>query len=144
MKKISGVLLIFAIIISILVGCGSTSGAITSEKYTSSDYIELPSTENYLDEDGSYSSKGDVGLYIHLYGKLPLNFITKKQAQALGWDGGSLEQYAPGKCIGGSYFGNYEGLLPSKDGRVYTECDIDTLRETKKTPIISGFFLAFI
>lgn len=79
------------------------------------------------DEDGSYSAKEDVALYIHLYGKLPSNFITKKQAQQLGWSGGSLEQYAPGKCIGGSYFGNYEGLLPSKDGRTYTECDIDTL-----------------
>ena len=79
------------------------------------------------DEDGSYSAKEDVALYIHLYGKLPSNFITKKQAQQLGWSGGSLEQYAPGKCIGGSYFGNYEGLLPSKDGRTYTECDIDSL-----------------
>ena len=132
MKKISGVLLIFAIIISILAGCGSTPGAITSETSISSDYIELPSTENYLAEDGSYTSKEDVGLYIHLYGKLPPNFITKKQAQALGWDGGSLEQYAPGKCIGGSYFGNYEGLLPSKDGRIYTECDIDTLGKTSR------------
>lgn len=35
--------------------------------------------------------------------------------------------YAPGKCIGGSRFGNYEGLLPEADGRTYTECDIDTL-----------------
>ena len=55
------------------------------------------------------------------------NFITKKDAQALGWLGGSLEPYAPGKCIGGSRFGNYEGLLPEADGRTYTECDIDTL-----------------
>ena len=57
----------------------------------------------------------------------PDNFITKKDAQALGWPGGSLEPYAPGKCIGGSRFGNYEGLLPEADGRTYTECDIDTL-----------------
>ena len=103
MKKIFGVLLILVIIVSIFTGCGSSPGAITSETPTSSDYIELPSTENYLAEDGSYTSKEDVGLYIHLYGKLPPNFITKKQAQALGRDGGSLEQYAPGKCIGGEY-----------------------------------------
>ena len=68
-----------------------------------------------------------MALYIHLYGRLPDNFITKKEAEALGWSGGSLEPYAPGKCIGGSYFGNYEGLLPKKKGRSYTECDIDTL-----------------
>ena len=80
-----------------------------------------------IDEDGSYTSKEDVALYIHTYGHLPENFITKKEAQALGWNGGSLEPYAPGKCIGGSRFGNYEGLLPTAEGRTYTECDIDTL-----------------
>ena len=50
----------------------------------------------------------------------------KKEAEKLGWTGGSLEPYAKGKCIGGSYFGNYEGVLPKKKGRTYTECDIDT------------------
>lgn len=80
-----------------------------------------------IDEDGSFTSKEEVALYIHTYGRLPGNFITKKEAQALGWPGGSLEPYAPGKCIGGSRFGNYEGLLPEKEGRTYTECDIDTL-----------------
>ncbi|MBR0509048.1 MAG: ribonuclease [Clostridia bacterium] len=80
-----------------------------------------------IDEDGSYTSKEDVALYIHTYGKLPGNFITKSQAEKLGWSGGGLDKYAPGKCIGGGRFGNYEGLLPDKQGRVYTECDIDTL-----------------
>jgi guanyl-specific ribonuclease Sa len=86
---------------------------------------DLPS----IDEDGSYTTKEDVALYIHTYGKLPSNFITKKEAEKLGWDGGSLEPYAPGKCIGGNYFGNYEGLLP--DGN-YKECDIDTLGKKKR------------
>ena len=80
-----------------------------------------------LPEDGTYSSRDDVALYIHTYGHLPGNFITKKEARELGWSGGSVEEYAPGKCIGGDHFGNYEGLLPEKSGRSYTECDIDTL-----------------
>lgn len=80
-----------------------------------------------LPENGSYTTKEDVALYIHTYGHLPDNFITKKEAQNLGWPGGDLEPYAPGKCIGGSRFGNYEGLLPEAKGRIYTECDIDTL-----------------
>lgn len=80
-----------------------------------------------LDIQGSYTSKEDVALYIHLYGKLPDNFITKDEARKLGWDGGSVEPYAPGKCIGGDRFGNYEGLLPDAPGRTWTECDIDTL-----------------
>ena len=85
-----------------------------------------------IDEDGSYTTKEDVALYIHTYGHLPGNFITKKEAQALGWSGGSLEPYAPGKCIGGSRFGNYEGLLPEAEGRTYTECDINTLGADKR------------
>ena len=88
--------------------------------------------EDMLPEDGTYTSAEDVALYIHLYGHLPDNFITKKQAEKLGWQGGSLEPYAPGKCIGGSRFGNYEGLLPEKEGRSYTECDIDTLGASRR------------
>lgn len=79
-----------------------------------------------LDKNGWYYSKDEVALYIHQYGCLPGNFITKKDAEKLGWPGGSLEPYAPGKAIGGSHFGNYEGILPEKKGRSYTECDIDT------------------
>ena len=86
----------------------------------------------FLDENGSYTTKEDVALYLHQYGHLPPNFITKKEAQALGWSGGSLEPYAPGKCIGGSQFGNYEGLLPKAPGRIYTECDINTLGKSKR------------
>lgn len=49
-----------------------------------------------LDEDGSYTSAEDVGLYLHLYGELPSNFMTKSQARELGWPGGGgLEEYAP-------------------------------------------------
>ena len=93
---------------------------------------EPAETEAVLDENGVYTSMEDVALYLHLYGKLPSNFITKAEAEKLGWTGGSLEPYAPGKCIGGSKFGNYEGLLPKKDGRTYTECDIDTLGAEKR------------
>ena len=88
---------------------------------------ETEATGNAIDEDGTYSSCDDVALYIHTFGHLPGNFITKKQARELGWGGGSVEDYAPGMCIGGDHFGNYEGLLPDKPGRSYTECDIDTL-----------------
>ena len=83
--------------------------------------------EQPLDEDGSYTTKEDVALYIHTYGHLPSNFIKKKDAEAAGWSGGSLERVLPGMCIGGDYFGNYEGQLPKAKGRKWTECDINTL-----------------
>ncbi len=80
-----------------------------------------------LDADGSYTTKEDVGKYIYQYKRLPGNFITKDEARALGWKGGGLERFAPGKCIGGDIFTNRERTLPHKSGRVYYECDIDTL-----------------
>ena len=75
----------------------------------------------------TYSSKDDVASYLHLYGHLPDNYITKQDAQKLGWESsqGNLWDVAPGKSIGGSRFGNYEGLLPESDSRQYYECDID-------------------
>ena len=85
-----------------------------------------------IDEDGYYTTKEDVALYIHTYGHLPDNFITKKEAESLGWSGGGLDDYAYGCCIGGNRFGNYEGLLPEADGRKYTECDIDTMHASKR------------
>ena len=68
-----------------------------------------------------------MALYLHIYDKLPSNYITKKKAESLGWDSkkGNLEEILPGMSIGGSTFGNYEGLLPAKSGRKYYECDID-------------------
>ena len=84
-------------------------------------------TGKALDENGIYTTKEDLALYIHTYGHLPGNFIEKREAEALGWDGGNLNRVLPGMCIGGDYFGNYEGLLPKAKGRRWTECDVDTL-----------------
>lgn len=85
-----------------------------------------------IDEDGAYTSREDVSLYLHTYGRLPANFITKSEARALGWSGGGLDDYANGKCIGGDRFGNYEGLLPEARGRQFYECDIDTLHRNSR------------
>lgn len=77
--------------------------------------------------DGEYTSKEDVAAYVRQFkGALPRNFITKNAARSLGWQGGPLEPYAPGKSIGGDRFGNYEQRLPRLNGGFYKECDIDT------------------
>ena len=80
-----------------------------------------------LTENGSYSSKEDVALYIHTYGKLPSNYISKSQAYDIGWEPrlGNLWGVAKGKSIGGDRFSNHERTLPYKQGRQYYECDID-------------------
>ena len=79
-----------------------------------------------IEEDGWYSSKEEVALYLETYGELPDNYLTKKEAMALGWNSkeGNLWEVADGMSIGGDKFGNREGILPEKDGRVYYECDI--------------------
>mgnify|MGYP005980664801 CR=1 FL=1 len=134
-RKLTALLLLLALLLS-LTACGDAAQTIDTVQQAAQTVQELADAQEEetpaIEEDGTYTTKEDVARYIHTYGHLPENFITKKQAQALGWEGGSLEPYAPGKCIGGSRFGNYEGTLPEKDGRTYTECDIDTLGAEKR------------
>lgn len=84
-------------------------------------------TPLFVDRDGQYSDKEHVAAYLKAFGKLPSNYITKQEAQKLGWVSsyGNLWEVAPGKSIGGDRYGNYEGTLPQKSGRKYFECDID-------------------
>ena len=82
-----------------------------------------------ISEQAAYTDKEHVAAYINEFAKLPHNYITKNQAKKLGWQTkGTLDKVAPGKSIGGDRYGNYEGLLPKKNGRVWTECDIDYVK----------------
>lgn len=87
----------------------------------------LPESALEITEDGQYTGKEEVAAYIHSFGHLPDNFISKTKAKKLGWDSkeGNLWDVAPGMSIGGSRFQNYDGTLPDKKGRTWTECDID-------------------
>lgn len=90
------------------------------ETETQSDVVEVT-------EDGQYTSKDEVAAYIHQFGKLPSNYISKSKARKLGWDSseGNLGEALPGMSIGGGVFKNHEGMLPEAPGREYRECDID-------------------
>lgn len=142
-KKIIPCLLVLAIVIIMLVTYGgppesednflqlaSPTPTEQTDASATKSSVSTPSpsaAQSGVTEDGTYDSKAEVAEYIHTYGHLPSNYITKKEAESLGWSGGSLRDVAPGKCIGGDRFGNYEGRLPAKKGRTYYECDIDTL-----------------
>lgn len=137
MKKTYQILVVLLALILLcfpLWGCESNSSpeATTTYRETNAESERSIPDIIHMDKDGSYTSKEDVMNYLIEYGTLPSNFITKKEARSLGWSGGSLEPYAPGKCIGGDRFGNYEGLLPEKKGTRYYECDIDTLGARKR------------
>ena len=107
---------------------GTASSASGSESGTeaSSDDGYDPESET-ISEDAQVSDRDGVALYLHTYGHLPDNYITKKEAEEIGWRAseGNLWKVAPGYSIGGDRFGNREGLLPKKSGRTYYECDID-------------------
>ena len=105
-----------------------TTAAPTTAAPTKAPETTAQPTTAAIDENGIYTSKEDVALYIHTYNKLPKNYITKAEAEDLGWisSKGNLKKVAPGKSIGGDRCGNYEGKLPKARGRSYTECDIDS------------------
>ena len=116
----------------LIFGMGPKVPEAAEPAYPTESILQTTECNWVLAPDGTFSTKEDVALYIHTYGHLPGNYITKSQARDLGWEGGGLEKYAPGKCIGGDRFGNYEGLLPDAPGRIWTECDIDTLRQDNR------------
>ncbi|MBR2823828.1 MAG: hypothetical protein IKE24_09095 [Clostridia bacterium] len=75
--------------------------------------------------EGPIIDPQSIADYLFAHGELPENFITKKEAQALGWDSrwNYVSDVAPGMSIGGDRFGNYEGLLPTGKGITYKEAD---------------------
>ena len=136
MKKLTALWLSLLMAFGTLTGCsvdlqltggddGQTASITTQYAETETQTPEAVS----VTEDGQYDTRDEVAAYLTAYGRLPSNYITKKQAQALGWEGGSLEPYAPGCSIGGDRFGNYEGALP--DGS-YHECDLNTRGADKR------------
>ena len=122
LKLICAALLTVAFLVS-LSGCQpkevapvAVSGAVKSD-----------ATAVQVEKGKPYSTANEVAAYIHKFRQLPPNFISKLEAQKLGWDQakGNLWQVADRKSIGGDRFANREGKLPVASGRHYYECDID-------------------
>ena len=122
LQKLLSFLLLSVFSLTLFVGCAQEDLELAADVVTA-----VLETQSAISEEGTYTSKEEVAAYLNEYGHLPSNFITKKEAQKLGWvsSEGNLDEVAPGMSIGGDYFGNYEGLLPEADDRDYYECDID-------------------
>ncbi len=118
-KLLTGLLLVLALLAGTLTGCGQT--------HNHTDPVPKQTQQTAVTEDGEYTARDQVALYLHTYGHLPSNYITKEEARALGWvsSKGNLWDVAPGKSIGGDSFGNREGKLPEEKGLRYYECDIN-------------------
>ncbi|MMZ57834.1 Ribonuclease precursor [compost metagenome] len=124
MKKLN-FLILFLFCLSLLCGCATSHNI----KDLSS---ELKGKTSYTTDQKSEPLKPitdfeEVKHYVQKNGKLPKNFITKKEAKKLGWDNkkGNLSEVAPGKSIGGDIYYNREKRLPNKKGRIWYEADIN-------------------
>ena len=110
---------VFAALLSLLLMLALAPAALAAITVDAADYA--------VEEDGWYDSMEEVAIYLTFFEELPGNYLTKKEAEALGWESrrGNLWDVADGCSIGGDRFGNREGLLPAAKGRKWTECDID-------------------
>ena len=125
----------------------SQSQSNIENEYNNNNQVENQTRNNQdspILEDGTYSDKENVALYLITYHKLPKNYITKKEAKKLGWvsSDGNLWEVAYGLSIGGDIFTNREKRLPKVSGRTYYECDIDfdgTYRNAKRIIYASDF-----
>lgn len=133
---------LMAMIALVFTGCGQTKEQETTQELQliqgeesreqpeeggEGDSSQEESQELTVKEDGTYSTKDEVALYIHTYGHLPSNFISKTKARKAGWNSkeGNLDEVLPGMSIGGSHFNDYDQQLPAAEGRTWTECDIN-------------------
>lgn len=86
-----------------------------------------------IEKDAEYNRKETVALYLHSYGILPKNYVTKDEAKEAGWEGGNIEEYTgEGTALGGNEFGNYEGILPGGESITYYECDLNTVGKDER------------
>ena len=119
----------------VLTGCGQLE-TVLSEAPAPTEFLTVVTAEpagapkaeepELPEEDaGPITEPQAIADYLFEHGELPENFITKDEAQELGWDSSRnyVSDVAPGKSIGGDRFGNYEGQLPKAKGRKFFECD---------------------
>lgn len=123
---LAGRFFLFSLILSLLIAAGCTAETPDDYSYSAVSSQTAAMEEELVREDGWYHTRDEVAAYIRLYGHLPGNYLTKREARDLGWDSsaGNLWDVADGMSIGGDRFYNNEGLLPETDGRHWYECDI--------------------
>ncbi len=121
MQRRNKLVLLFVILLAgilFLSGCAASAGGKTGT-------AAPDATPEVTEEPGPLDEAQRLADYLFEHGELPENFLTKKEAQALGWHNGYryVSDAAPGMSIGGDYFGNYERKLPVVKGRKYYEAD---------------------
>lgn len=114
---------LIGLIAAVLLVAGWATGILPGEQTQGTDYAVTTVTRETV--SAPITEPQAIADYIFQHGYLPDNFITKAEAEKLGWDKETnyVGDVAPGKSLGGDRFGNYEGLLPKASGRTYYEAD---------------------
>ena len=123
-KRNRRVLLFVLLLTAVLLLTGCAAGASGTQKKNGN--TAAPAAEPApTATPGPMDEAQRIADYLFEYGKLPDYFLTKREAQAKGWDSqyNYVSDVAPGMSIGGDYFGNYEKKLPVVQGRKYYEAD---------------------
>ncbi|RPA60574.1 ribonuclease [Aerococcus agrisoli] len=107
------------------VSSSQTTVSSASGQSETSNSTSTNSSDVVVEEGQAYSSPEEVAAYIDQYDELPVNYITKDEAEELGWvsNQGNLWEVTDQMSIGGDYFGNYEEVLPTDDE--YREADVN-------------------
>ena len=77
--KLLSFLLLMVLSVSLFTGCTQEDAELALDVLTTVLEEDTPA----ISVDGTYTSKEDVSAYLHEYGHLPSNFITKKEAKKL-------------------------------------------------------------
>ena len=101
MKKIFAALLAVLFITGAVFGCGKTpqqaAEQVSKTAKSGLEQLQEKQARTKVEEGRAYTGKAEVALYIHTFHKLPGNFITKREAERLGWKHkGTLNEVAPG------------------------------------------------
>ena len=128
MKRKTKLVAIIALLMAavlVLSSCAADAAVTGKKKKNTTPTPAVTAVPEATEEPGPIIEPQRIADYLFEHGELPDNFITKKEAQALGWDSSRnyVSDVAPGKSIGGDYFGNYEGILPKDKGQKYHEAD---------------------
>ena len=113
-----------------IAGCGviddlETAFENADEARAQNEHVEA--SPSVISEAEEYSTKDEVALYIHSFGHLPSNYVSKTKAHRAGWVNteGNLWDVLPGTSIGGSDFYDDDNQLPYESGRRWKECDVN-------------------
>ena len=136
MRKATRLLLLLLLFLSFLfIGCDFTNDNNNQKKENIDEYTyDLNGTKSsykaneleVVDEATTYIKYLSVASYIYSYHHLPSNYLTKSEAQSLGWCGSGnlwVNNSLLNRTIGGDKFNNYEGYLPAST--YYIELDVN-------------------